>query len=151
MSNENQQKCEIINVESVKKEETEQALVSHEGTGNEKDQESASISGSIFARQYSASEGGMDTDLHCPGCGEQINGSYLPIFRCPFCDIQIWRNDRGIITNYEQKHTCPECGHTFGELTEEAPTEFKRMCRTFEQKTEGVFMELDRIVNRIFY
>lgn len=104
---------------------------------------------SFFAQQYSSSEGGMLTDMYCPGCGEEISGSYLPVFMCPHCEIQIWRDDKGNVTHHEQKHTCPECGHVFGDLTDEAPTEFRRMVRNFEQKAESAFMGLDRIVNRI--
>lgn len=103
-----------------------------------------------LAQQYSSDESGMPTDMYCPACGEEISGSYLTTFKCPHCDIHIWRDDKGNITNYEQKHTCPECGHTFSDMTDEAPTEFRRVIRNFEQKAEGVFLGLDRIVNRIF-
>jgi predicted RNA-binding Zn-ribbon protein involved in translation (DUF1610 family) len=91
----------------------------------------------VFVQEYSAEEGGITTDMYCPGCGEEIEGSFLPMFRCPHCDILIFRDDKGNVTNYEQKHTCPECGHSFGDMTDEAPTEFRRMVRNFEQKTEG--------------
>jgi hypothetical protein len=33
---------------------------------------------SFFAQQYSSSEGGMPTDMCCPACGEEINGSHIP-------------------------------------------------------------------------
>lgn len=108
------------------------------------------FSSNILMQQVSEDEGGVPTDMYCPGCREEIHGSYLPIFFCPFCEIQIWRDDSGTVTNYEQKHTCPDCGHTFGELTDAAPNDFQRMVRSFEQKTESVFLGLDRIVNRIF-
>ena len=103
----------------------------------------------VYAQQYSKEEGGMTTEIFCPACGEEICGSYLPLFRCPHCDIMIFRDDKGQVTNHEQKHTCPECGHTFGEMSDEAPTEFRRFCRTFEQKTEGVMIQLDRFVSRL--
>lgn len=103
----------------------------------------------IFAQEYSAEEGGKPTEIYCPACGEEINGSYLPMFRCPHCAILIFRDENGNVTNHEQKHTCPECGHTFGEMSDEAPTEFRRMCRNLEQKTEGVMLQLDRFVTRL--
>ena len=109
----------------------------------------SSVHTSIFSQQYSASEGGISTDMFCPTCGDTISGTFLPIFRCPHCEILIWRDDKGHVTNYERKHTCPECGHTFNDMTDEAPTEFRRACRNLEQKAEGVFLGLDRIMNRI--
>ena len=103
----------------------------------------------IFSQQYSADEGGMSTEIFCPSCGEEIRGSYLPCFRCPHCSTLIFRDERGIVISYEQTHTCPECGHTFGEMSEEAPTDFRRFCRNFEQKTEGVILQLERFVGRL--
>lgn len=38
----------------------------------------------IFAQQFTADDGGVPTDMYCPGCREEIHGSYLPIFFCPF-------------------------------------------------------------------
>jgi len=61
----------------------------------------------------------------------------------------MFRDDKGHVTNYEQKHTCPECNHAFSDMTYEAPSEFRRACRNLEQMTEGVMLGLDRIVNRI--
>lgn len=119
-------------------------------TGNAYSRESTDNSSNVFSSQYSAGEGGMATDMYCPGCGEEIFGSFLSIFMCPHCQIQIWRDEEGNVTHFEQKHTCPECGHTFGDMTDEASTEFRKMCRNIEQKAEGVFLGLDRIVNRIF-
>jgi predicted RNA-binding Zn-ribbon protein involved in translation (DUF1610 family) len=104
----------------------------------------------FFAQQYTAAEGGVPKDMYCPSCGEEISGFHLPIFMCPHCENQIWRDDKGNVTNYEQKHTCPECGHRFGEITDEASTEFRKVVRNFEQKAESAFLGLDRIVNRIF-
>jgi predicted RNA-binding Zn-ribbon protein involved in translation (DUF1610 family) len=103
-----------------------------------------------MSQQYSSQEGGVPTDMYCPSCREEICGSYLPIFECPHCDVKIWRDDKGNVISYEQKHTCPECGHTFGAWTDDAPTDFCRTVRNFEQKAEGVFLGLDRIVNRMF-
>lgn len=105
---------------------------------------------SIFAQQFSAAEGGMATDMYCPSCGEEISGSFLPVFRCPHCEILIFRDEKGNVTNYEQKHTCPECGNIFGDMTEEAPTEFRRICHSLEQNTESVFLGLDRAMSRFF-
>jgi predicted RNA-binding Zn-ribbon protein involved in translation (DUF1610 family) len=121
-------------------------------------EESADITGAdsaspppsnIFAEQHSAIEGGIPTDLYCPACGEEISGSYLPMFRCPHCNILMFRDDKGHVTNHEQKHTCPECGHAFSDFTDDAPSDFRRACRNLEQKAEGVMLGLDRIVNRI--
>jgi len=108
------------------------------------------FSSNILMQQVSEDEGGVPTDMYCPGCREEIHGSYLPIFFCPYCEIQIWRDDSGTVTNYEQKHTCPDCGHTFGELTDDAPNDFQRMVRSFEQKTESAILGLDRVFSRIF-
>jgi len=70
----------------------------------------------VFTRQYSESQGGVATDLFCPSCGDTISGTYLPIFRCPHCEILIWRDDQGTVTHYEQRHTCPECCHAFNKM-----------------------------------
>jgi predicted RNA-binding Zn-ribbon protein involved in translation (DUF1610 family) len=121
-----------------------------EATADTDKNTASSLHPNFFAQQYSTEEGGIPTDMYCPACGEEIRGSHLPIFMCPHCENQIWRDDNGNVTNYEQKHTCPECGHTFGDMTDEAPTEFSRIVRNFEQKTESVFLGFDRIVNRIF-
>lgn len=114
------------------------------------DNQATSACPNVFAQKHSAEEGGMPTDIYCPACGEEISGSYLPMFRCPHCDVLIFRDDKGNVTNYEQKHTCPECGHIFGEMSDEASTEFRRMVRNFEQKTESAILGLDKIVSRIF-
>jgi predicted RNA-binding Zn-ribbon protein involved in translation (DUF1610 family) len=121
-----------------------------ETTDNTEKSTATDLHSNVFAQQFTAEEGGVSTDIYCPSCGEEINGSYLPIFVCPSCEIQIWRDTNGNVTHFEQKHTCPECSHTFGDLTDEAPTEFRRACRNLEQKAEGVFLGLDRIVNRMF-
>lgn len=105
---------------------------------------------SIVAQQFSVCEGGVPTDMYCPACREEIFGTYLPIFECPHCDVKIWRDDKGNVTSYEQKHTCPECGHSFGKWTDDPPSEFARTVRNFEQKAESAFLGLDRIVNRLF-
>jgi len=57
---------------------------------------------SFLARQYPVSEGGMETDLDCPGCDKEISGSYLPVFKCPHCESQIWRDNNGDVTHCEQ-------------------------------------------------
>lgn len=103
---------------------------------------------SVFTKQFSESEGGIPTDLFCPDCGDTICGTYLPIFRCPHCEILIWRDEDGTVTYYEQKHTCPECGHSFNGMAEEEPNEFRRACSNLEQKVEEVFKEIDHIVDR---
>ena len=103
----------------------------------------------IFSQQYTPDEGGVPTEIFCPSCGDEICGSYLPLFRCPHCNILIFRDEDGHVTNYEQQHTCPQRGHTFGEMTDEAPTEFRRFCRDIEQKTEGVMIQLNRFVERL--
>jgi predicted RNA-binding Zn-ribbon protein involved in translation (DUF1610 family) len=110
----------------------------------------ASTHPGILAQQCTVADGGMATDMYCPACREEIFGTYLPIFECPHCAIKIWRDDKGNVTSYEQKHTCPECGHTFGAWSEDAPNDFCRVVRNFEQKAEGVFLGIDRMVNRIF-
>ena len=133
-------------------ETTESAATEDKSKGTEnraENQTSSSIQSNVFAQQYTAEEGGVPTNLYCPDCGEEIEGTFLTIFRCPHCDILIFRDDKGNVTNYEQKHTCPECGHTFGDMTDEAPTEFRRMVRNFEQKTEGVMLGFDKIISRI--
>ena len=109
----------------------------------------APASHGIFSQQYSAEEGGMPTEIFCPSCREDIRGSYLPCFRCPNCSTLIFRDDRGIVISYEQTHTCPECGHTFGEMSTEASSEFRRFCRNLEQKTERVMLQLDRFVSQL--
>lgn len=57
---------------------------------------------SFLARQYPISEGGMQTDMDCPNCEEEISGSYLPVFKCPHCESQIWRDNNGDVTHCEQ-------------------------------------------------
>ena len=108
----------------------------------------STITSNIFAQQYSAEDGGIPTDMYCPACGEEIEGSFLPMLRCPHCNILMFRDDKGNVTSYEQKHTCPECGHNFGDMTDEAPSDFRRACRNVEQKVEGVMLGLDRVVQR---
>lgn len=121
-----------------------------ETTDNTKKSTAISSYPSIFAQQFTPGEGGVPTDMYCPACREEIFGTYLPIFECPHCEVKIWRDDKGNVTSYEQKHTCPECGHIFGKWTDDPPSEFSRAVRDFEQKAECVFLGLDRIVNRIF-
>lgn len=63
-----------------------------------------------LAQQHTFSEGGIKTDLTCPSCREEVFGIYLPTFKCPHCEIMIWRDETGNITNYENQFACPECG-----------------------------------------
>lgn len=104
----------------------------------------------FFARQYPAEEGGMATAMYCPSCGGEIHGSYLPVFTCPHCEIFIFRDDRGAVTMYEQKQTCPECGHSFAVMIDEIPTEFRRVSRDLERVVEGAVLGLDRIAKELF-
>ena len=68
---------------------------------------------SFLARQYSASEGGVQTDMNCPNCDDEISGSFLPVFRCPHCESQIWRDEDGDVTSYENKNVCQESSRGF--------------------------------------
>ena len=104
----------------------------------------------FMARQYTAAEGGVQTDMKCPECGTEIIGTYLPIFNCPHCDIQIWRDEKGNAINFEMIHTCPECNHSFNDTANDASSEFRKMCRTIEQQLEGVFNRLDHVVGHLF-
>ncbi|MEI6207676.1 MAG: hypothetical protein WCP20_12910 [Desulfuromonadales bacterium] len=56
---------------------------------------------SFLARQYSACDGGVQAEMNCPACDEEICGSYLPVFNCPHCESQIWRNESGDVISYE--------------------------------------------------
>ena len=56
---------------------------------------------SFLARQYSARDGGVQTDMNCPACDEEINGAYLPVFKCPHCESQIWSDESGDVISYE--------------------------------------------------
>jgi hypothetical protein len=69
----------------------------------------------LLAQQYSAEEGGIEIDILCPECRELVQGSYLPIFRCPHCDIMIAIDpEDGEIMYHEQggEEYCAECGHS---------------------------------------
>jgi hypothetical protein len=57
---------------------------------------------SILTKQYSPYDGGVPTEMECPDCEEEITGSYLPVFKCPHCDCQIWRDNNGDVIHYEQ-------------------------------------------------
>ena len=128
----------------------EKNVAMKETSGTTAGDAAASLRRNFFAKQYSANECGIPTDIYCLACGEKIYGSFLPTFKCPHCEILICRDDSGNITNFEQRHTCPECGHRFSKMADKALTEFRRRCVNFEEKTEEVFLEFDRILNRLF-
>jgi predicted RNA-binding Zn-ribbon protein involved in translation (DUF1610 family) len=123
-----------------------------ENTDNDtpSDETPSFLSPSFLSRQYSADAGGMDTCMCCPFCGKEIRGSYLPIFKCPHCEILIWRDEKGDVISYEQRHTCPECGYSFSTMSDESSTDFRRICHSFEQKTEGVLLRLERMFRETF-
>jgi hypothetical protein len=39
--------------------------------------------------------------MNCPNCDEEIGGSYLPVFKCPHCESQIWRDESGDVISFE--------------------------------------------------
>ncbi|MEI6207677.1 MAG: hypothetical protein WCP20_12915 [Desulfuromonadales bacterium] len=140
----------MLSEDPIKKENTQVVSANEPEDSSKSGAKINSAFPSMLAQQFSAADGGMVTDMYCPVCREEIFGTYLPIFECPHCEVKIWRDDKGNVTSYEQKHTCPECGHTFGTWTDDAPSEFCRTVRNFEQNAEGVFLGLDRMVNRLF-
>ena len=66
----------------------------HEPPDTTAKEEKSSLCPKSYPQQCTPDEGGMRTDIYCQICGGEISGSYLTIFKCPHCKVQIWRDDK---------------------------------------------------------
>jgi len=76
-------------MEPIKTEATEERTnepASEEAADNSEESSVASSHSNILSQQFTADEGGVQTDMYCPACREEIFGTYLPIFECPSLD-----------------------------------------------------------------
>lgn len=67
---------------------------------------------SLLTLECSKDEGGIDVDILCPDCRELIVGTYLPMFRCPHCEVVIFLDEDGELIAHERNNgsVCSECG-----------------------------------------
>lgn len=67
---------------------------------------------SQLTQETSPEEGGVEVDMLCPDCRELIQGTYLPMFRCPECEVAIFLDEDGELIAHERNtgHVCDECG-----------------------------------------
>lgn len=69
-------------MEPIKTEATEERTnepARKETTDNREEFTATSQHSNILAQQFTADEGGVQTDMYCPACREEIFGTYLPI------------------------------------------------------------------------
>ncbi|TLM69234.1 MAG: hypothetical protein FDZ69_00235 [Deltaproteobacteria bacterium] len=85
----------------------------------------------------------MDVDILCPSCRELIVGTYLPMFRCPHCEVMIVLDQEdGELIAYERNSgpSCSECGA--------ANREMITIC--LENDAQRLFRRADDFVRRLF-
>ncbi len=110
----------------------------------------ADPSASILRQRLGATdpvaEHGQEMDLLCPECSRPIDGTYLPIFRCPHCDVMICVDEQGSVLWHQGEETsCPECGHTYRTVVMDMD---QSPFRRFTRKIEDFVLGLDHVVQR---